>query len=137
MNKRAAYKTKQRESLIHYLETAPGEHVTAADVCEYFKELGEPIGLSTVYRHLERLVDEGIIQKYMIDSNSPACFEYVGPEIHGDTTACFHCKCEKCGRLIHLHCDEVEELQRHLYERHNFKINPLRTVFYGICEHCL
>ncbi|MCR5726347.1 MAG: transcriptional repressor [Lachnospiraceae bacterium] len=137
MNKRPVYKTKQRENLLKYLKSVPGKHITVFDVCEYFKEQGEPIGQSTVYRQLERLVDEGIINKYIIDANSPACFEYVEAEKHCCEETCFHCKCEKCGKLIHLHCDELKELQGHLYEHHNFKLNPMRTVFYGLCEECM
>ncbi len=137
MNSRSKYKTKQREILLDYLESIPGVHITASDVCEYFKGHGANIGQSTVYRQLESLVDEGIINKYIIDGNSPACFEYVGANSHEDADTCFHCKCEKCGKLIHLHCDELEEIQVHLYEEHRFKMNPMRTVFYGLCEQCI
>ena len=34
-------------------------------------------------------------------------------------------------------CHEITELQQHLAEHHHFQIDPLRTVFYGICEACL
>ena len=136
MNRRQKYNTKQRETLIGYLKTVPGVHVTAADVCEYFKASGTAIGQSTVYRQLENLVDEGIVNKYIIDANSPACFEYVAPDSHEECDVCFHCKCEKCGRLIHMHCEELEGLSEHLSDEHGFKIDPARTVFYGICEQC-
>ncbi len=136
MNSRSKYRTKQRECLLRYLETVPGVHITAGDVCDYFKRQGAPIGQSTIYRQLERLVDEGIVKKYIIDGNSPACFEYVDAESHADAEICFHCKCEKCGKLIHLHCEELEDIQVHLYEEHRFRMNPVRTVFYGLCEDC-
>lgn len=136
MSSRSTYKTKQREILLDYLETVPGVHITASDVCEYFKKQGSPIGQSTVYRQLERLVDEGIINKYIIDGNSPACFEYVGAEIHSGPETCFHCKCEKCGKLIHLHCEELVGMQEHLQKEHQFTLNAMRTVFYGLCEQC-
>lgn len=136
MNSRSTYKTKQREILLGYFENVVGVHVTAADVCEYFRKQGVTIGQSTVYRQLEKLVDEGILNKYIIDVNSSACFEYVVPDSHKTTGSCFHCKCEKCGKLIHLHCDELENIQTHLYEEHGFKLSPLRTIFYGLCEQC-
>ena len=135
MGTQSKYKTKQRDILLKYLQKSNG-HITAGDVCEYFKEQGSSIGQSTVYRQLESLVDEGIINKYIIDGTSPACFEYIGEACHEDPGVCFHCKCEKCGKLIHLHCDELEEIQHHLNEEHHFKINPMRTVFYGVCEDC-
>ena len=92
--------------------------------------------INHIYRQLERFVDEGILNKYIIDENSPACFEYTEKTAHTDSETCFHCKCAKCGKLIHLHCDELEEIQNHLYEEHRFKMNPMRTVFYGLCEQC-
>ncbi|MBP5181217.1 MAG: transcriptional repressor, partial [Clostridiales bacterium] len=59
MASRSKYKTKQRDFLLKFLESAEG-HVTAADVCRYVEENGAPIGKSTVYRQLESLVDEGV-----------------------------------------------------------------------------
>ncbi len=136
MNVKPKYRTKQREILMRYLETMPGVHITASDVCAHFKEQGSSIGQSTVYRQLENLVDEGVLNKYIIDANSPACFEYVEEKDHCDETSCFHCKCEVCGKLIHLHCDELVGIQKHIDATHGFAIDPMRTVFYGVCADC-
>ncbi len=136
MSIRSKYTTKQRNILLDFLKSKPGVHFTAADVYDHFNEQEGSISKATVYRQLERLVEEGILNKYIIDANSPACFEYVGEDSHEYCDVCFHCKCEGCGRLIHLHCDELEEIQVHLYETHNFKLDPLRTVFYGLCDKC-
>jgi len=136
MEPRSTYKTKQKEILLDYLINRPGEHITAGDVCEHFKSKGSSIGQSTVYRQLERLVDEGVLSKYTIDVNSPACFEYMGKDSHVEKGICFHCKCEKCGKLIHLHCDEMEAIKNHMLEHHGFTMDPMRTVFYGLCEDC-
>ena len=135
MNVRNQYNTRQRNKLLEYMQTVPGEHFTAKDVCGYFQTCGTPIGVATVYRQLERMVEEGIVNKYIIDANSPACFEYVDRE-HNCTEECFHCKCEKCGKLIHLHCEELVQIRSHLKEEHHFTLDPLRTVFYGLCEEC-
>lgn len=135
-NAKSKYKTKHREELLAYLKTVPGIHITVGDVCSYFKERGMAIGQTTVYRQMERMVDDGVVNKYIIDANSPACFEYIGEEAHLEGQACFHCKCEKCGKLIHLQCEELVELQEHLLAHHRFALNPMRTVFYGICDAC-
>lgn len=129
------YKTRQRQELLDYLRSAGKGHITVSDVCGHFQRSGSPIGTATVYRQLERMVDEGLVNKYLIDAASPACFEYVGRESHGGET-CYHCKCESCGRLIHLHCGELQELNAHILNEHGFQINPMRTVFYGLCEDC-
>ncbi len=130
------YKTRQKDELIRYLSTVQGKHITAGDVVKHFREQGEQIGQSTIYRQLERLVDEGIVSKYTIDANSPACFEYIGAESHQGAEHCYHCKCEGCGKLIHLHCEEMEEFREHLKKEHGFRMDPFRTVFYGLCEDC-
>jgi len=136
MTMKPKYKTKQREELLTYFKTLPGVHFTAADVCDYFRQQGKPIGQATVYRQLESLVDEGILNKYIIDPNSPACFEYVEEHEHGGATVCFHAKCAGCGKLIHLHCDEIIKIGEHLKEEHGFVLDPKRTVFYGTCAEC-
>ena len=136
MDERTRYKTRQRDLLQEYLETVPGVHITVQDVCSHFHEIGVPIGQTTVYRQLERMVDEGLVNKYIVDSHSPACFEYLPGHREKKTQPCFHCKCEKCGQLIHLHCDEMIGFQKHLLEQHAFTLDPKRTVFYGLCEGC-
>ncbi len=118
------------------MEKIPGIHITAGDVCDYFNETDTPMGQATVYRQLESLVEEGLIRKYHIDPGSPACFEYVSTDSCVKNGTCFHCKCEKCGRLIHLKCDELEEVREHLDKEHRFHLDPVRTVFYGLCEQC-
>ena len=136
MNVRNQYNTRQRSRLLEYMQTVPGEHFTAKDVCDYFQTCGTPIGVATVYRQLERMVEEGLVNKYIIDANSPACFEYLDPESHAGTV-CYHCKCERCGRLFHTDCGEIAELEAHLFSHHGFKVDPMRTVFYGVCSDCL
>lgn len=136
MNSKAQYKTKQREELLAYLESVQGTHVTVNEICLYFRQLGKPIGTTTVYRHLDHMVEEGLVNKYIIDSASSACYEYIGSHEHCHQPACYHCKCEKCGQLIHLECNELAGISRHMLEHHGFEMDPLRTVFYGICETC-
>ena len=137
MEQKSKYKTKHSEELIQYLQSIPGRHFTVGDVGDHFKERGTPMGTTTIYRQLDRLVEEGLVNRYIIDATSPACFEYVGGEHLPGEETCFHCKCEKCGKLIHLHCDELELIQSHLYKEHSFALDPLRTVFYGICSECM
>lgn len=157
MNNKTQYNTKQHEEILEYLKSIRGEHVTAAEV---YKHLAgqeheadqdnieedkaaacdragskKKIGQATVYRQLDRLVEEGLVDKYIIDQNSPACFEYIGTGECGKGL-CVHGKCLKCGRLFHLHCDEIKTLEEHLREHHGFTPDFHHTVIYGLCEEC-
>ncbi|MBR0374097.1 MAG: transcriptional repressor [Mogibacterium sp.] len=133
--RKANYHTRQRDELTECLRSMAGGHITVNDVYRRLAEQGSRTGMTTVYRQLEKLVDEGLVNKYTIDASSPACFEYVGADAHAGQ-ACFHCKCDKCGKLIHLHCHDLETIQAHLLAEHGFQMNPFRTVFYGLCEEC-
>lgn len=132
---RAQYKTKQMTELLAFLKSVQGSHVTVKDICDYFEIRSITVGTTTIYRQLEKMVSEGLVAKYVVDGTSSACFEYTGDEEESQAV-CYHCKCEKCGKLIHLQCDEVENLKQHMLEHHDFEMNPLRTVFYGLCSEC-
>lgn len=134
---KSKYKTRQRAELIAYLSSMSGEHVTVSDICRHFEKNDRPIGVTTVYRQLDKLVEEGLVNKYTLDSGSSACYEYIGEEnTEHCNPSCYHCKCDGCGRLIHLHCGEIEELIEHIGKSHNFLVNPRRTVLYGLCDEC-
>ena len=130
------YKTRQSEQIAEYLRSMPGKHVTAAEICDHFAGAGVRIGKVTVYRHLERLVEEGLVARYTVDGSTSACYTYMGDNHKAEEDACYHCKCERCGVLIHLHCEEVAHLRGHMLYHHGFALDPRRTVFYGICEAC-
>ncbi len=138
-NMHSKYRTHQFEDLVSYLETISGQHFTVGDIHAYFLSLGKNIGTATIYRHLDRLISEGRVNKYILAPGTPACFEYIGTPAPGaNARECsYHCLCEVCGRLIHIRCDEISHLQRHMLQEHAFRIDPLRTVFYGVCEDCL
>lgn len=133
---KAAYKTRQQELLLSYLKETKGRHFTAEDVHRHFEERNLSLGVATIYRQLEKLVSEGQVQKYFIDEHSASCFEYTGESSEDRTEAHFHLKCEKCGELFHVECDELSEITDHLKNEHGFNLNPFRTVLYGICDKC-
>ncbi len=135
MPRKSTYKTKHMDELLAYMKEMKGQHVTVNDVSVHFANAGTAIGTTTLYRNLERLVEQGVVAKYVIDGTSSACFEYVGRDEKEQET-CYHCKCEKCGKVIHLACDEVACLGNHIMEHHGFAIDYHRTVFYGLCAEC-
>jgi Fur family ferric uptake transcriptional regulator len=128
------YSTRQGKLILDYLASLGNEHVTVNHIVQHFRKQKIPIGQTTIYRHLEKLCDSGVIRKYTLSEGS-ACYQHVN-----DDKACqehFHLKCEICGELIHLECDVLDEIQKHVYNKHNFQINALKTVFYGTCDRCL
>ncbi len=127
-----AYETKQGKLLREYLEGLEGRHVSVQEIAE---RLPVKVGVSTIYRQLEKLEEQGLVRKY-INDGEPACYQYVGdgtPGCHGH----LHLKCSACGRLIHLECEEFDKLAEHLLLEHGFRTDPLRTSICGVCKDCL
>ena len=125
------YMTRQQREVLRCIEGCD-EGIGAAELAELLHRQGSRVGLTTVYRHLERLEQQGLVHKIVTDEG--ARYQYC--RSHHAGRDCFLLKCERCGRLIHLHCEELEGLSTHIREEHGFRINPLRTVFYGLCEDC-
>lgn len=134
--RKAQYQTKQMAELLAFLKSVPGSHITVNDICDHFKKEGITVGMTTVYCHLERMVKQGVVAKYIIEGSSSACFEYIGGQDNCEPPSCYHCKCEKCGKLLHVQCGEVAHLGQHMLEHHGFEMDSLRTIFYGICSEC-
>ncbi len=135
MKNSTGYKTKQRSEVLGVLEKSNGEHITAKQVHERLEKEGSTIGSATVYRQLEKLVEEGLVRRYSLGPGEAACYSYAADE-SCDHDHCFHCVCTKCGKLYHVECDHLAEIAGHLASEHGFTVDPSRTVFYGICESC-
>lgn len=132
--KKTGYNTKQKTALLQCVKNIKDKHFTVDSLCEIMIENGHTVGRTTVYRFLEALSNDGILRKYAASQGESVCYQYVGE--HGDCNQHFHLKCEKCGSLIHMECDEMCQLAHHIKNHHGFSLNPLKTVIYGVCEDC-
>ncbi len=135
MKRPSSYNTRQREAILGYISTLESAHFTAAEVAGHFQAQGSPIGLTTIYRQLDRLVSQGLVTRYLLDGSSGACYQYNRPEEHSHDPH-YHLKCQQCGSLLHLSCGQMELLEQHIRNSHGFKLDWSKTVFYGDCANC-
>ena len=135
MQRPARYNTKNGKKIISYLASVKDTFVTAAQIAEHLQKEQDAVSRPTVYRQLEKLVGEGKVRKYLFSDSSVSCFRYVDP---GEYWQDFpHLKCEACGEIFNLECDEISYISRHISEAHAFQVNDSKTVFYGKCKLCL
>ncbi len=134
MEKIRKYKTKQQDLILNYLIEHSQEHVTVEQIYESLRNSEHQVGKTTVYRCLERLIEEGTVRKYIVEDGMSACFQYISSS--EECQEHYHLKCCKCGQLIHLSCDFLGQVNQHIYEEHHFIVDNSKTVFYGICENC-
>ncbi len=130
MAARKSYNTRPLRLIREALTKKGGAHMTAEEISNSLKANGEPIGLTTVYRNLEKLCASGEVKKYIGDGT--ACYGFAGEHCRDH----FHLKCSSCGRLFHIECDYMDRLSHHVCEHHGFKVDNSKTVLYGICEAC-
>ena len=129
---RGEYSTRQRDAILSYLKEN-NAHVSASDILFHLKEQGFKISTATIYRTLEKFEKEGLIKKMIIGDGVGACYQFA------DSDGCsehFHLKCIKCGKLIHLSCEFLQNMESHIFNDHGFTVSSGRTVIYGVCSDC-
>ena len=118
-----------------YILSLEGAHVTAAQIAGHFAKGESTVGRATIYRHLDQLTESGELRRYTTDGVSGACYQQA--EAQENCREHFHLKCEDCGQLLHLECDTLVALRRHIFDQHAFEVNAMKTVLYGKCGACL
>lgn len=129
---RGRYHTERREEVLDFLGSLERNYASAADIYSALQQAGSDISRATVYRQINHLVEEGLVLRFTPEGEQRACYQLAD----GCRKQHYHLKCEKCGKLIHLNCDEVDTLLSHLLADHRFYVDTGRTVFYGICDDC-
>ncbi len=128
---RESYNTKQKDIVARFFEENKG-CFKVDDIYNGIIKSGEKIGRVTVYRQVERLLEDGTVRKFTDDKNA-AYYKLVERD---DCDSHFHLKCVKCGDITHLDCDEIGCIFSHIKEEHKFKVDLSKTVLYGLCSNC-
>lgn len=120
------YRTKQKEMILNLLKEYHKEFTV--------KEIHEKLdcGLTTVYRLVDSLTEEGQIKKIINGNN--VYYQYLDT---CDEENHFYLKCDCCGLLIHIDCDCILDLQDHILNEHEFKFASKNIIINGICKNCL
>jgi len=130
--------TMPRQAILDILSKTL-KHLSAEEVYLTVRKVYPAIGLTTVYRTLEILVQMGVVFKFDF-GDSRARYELSkGPK---GIRHHHHLVCTGCARVIDYTDfidDEVELLQRTekgLSKKYNFIITNHLIQFYGLCDKC-
>lgn len=133
MNAGKQYKTKQREAILNFVKQQKDHYVTVLQVADYLEVNQIKVGLTTIYRTMDKLVEESVLARVSIEGMNGTCYRYLPQSV---TSVFFSMKCEECGKVVNIQCLELEKLYEHLLAEHCVEINPGKTMFYGICNQC-
>ncbi len=93
-------------------------------------ELGDDIGLATVYRVLTQFEAAGLVVKHRFESEH-AVFELADGEHHD------HMVCVQCGKVTEFVDDIIEQRQEKIAKQHGFEITDHTLCIYGMCKECV
>jgi Fur family ferric uptake transcriptional regulator len=131
--KKREYKTKSRKLILQYLIEEKEHSVSTSDIEQYLEAQGEHVNLSTIYRYLDKLVEEGHVLKHQNKDGKKSVFQYVEEDHCHDH---LHMQCVKCGKTIHLNCGFMTEISEHMMAHHHFRLQCHNSILYGVCEIC-
>lgn len=130
--------TKPRQVIGEVL-TNDSRPLSAEEIYLKVHESYPKIGLTTVYRNLEKLEQMGLVLKLHLGDGRNRYKLYqdpLNPEYH------HHMICTSCKRIIDYEDFENEEIrllrkvQKVFAQKHNFEITGQFIQFYGVCKSC-
>jgi Fur family ferric uptake transcriptional regulator len=125
------YNTKGKEAINSAIK-AFSNGFTIKELKDYLDNKNDKVGLTTVYRIIDKLENDGTLKKYY-DENNIAHYKYVddcNSENH------FYLKCIKCNKIVHVDCDCINEFQVHIRKKHKFLLDAKNIILEGLCNNC-
>ncbi len=120
-------RTRSQERILNLLKSMK-QSISAQNLYVELRHSNQSMGLATVYRSLEALKLEGLVQVRTL-ANGEALYSLVQQDKH-------HLTCLQCGRSIAIDQCPVHQLETELETNQNFKIFYHTLEFFGLCEKC-
>lgn len=120
-------RTRNQERIIDVLKTLE-RSISAQDLYVELRNRSLAMGLATVYRSLESLKLEGVVQS-RATAGGEALYSLVQEDRH-------HLTCLQCGSSIPIEQCPVHDLEVQLNQSYKFKIYYHMLEFFGLCIQC-
>ena len=136
--KRGCRLTTARKTILKVLSNS-NDHLSAEDIYITVQRLYPGIGLTTVYRTLDLLVQMGAVFKFYF-GDGRAMYEimdHFSKKAHHHQLICTSCKTIiDYDDFIDEEIDLIHKTEEALSKRHHFEIKGHMMQFYGICDKC-
>src|SRR5437867_2276554 len=120
--------TMQREVILDALETVPG-HIAVEDVYERVHAQFKQVNISTIYRTLELLEQEGLLTHTHFHDR-------IAKWHRAEEAQHNHLICERCGAEQDLDLAVLGPLASDLHDRFGFTPNLTHFSIMGLCRRC-
>jgi Fur family ferric uptake transcriptional regulator len=130
----AVYTTDAGTRIVEFLKNNAGKRLTASDIFNGVNASGHEADMSTVYRYIDKLYNDGRLLKYK-EANSKA-YSYQYNETYGSCREHTHAQCSECGKIFHMQNEVLADAAKKMQEQYGINIDYRRTVIPGICNEC-
>lgn len=121
--------TLPRMKILEFLEASSVRHQSAEDIYRALLDMGEEIGLATVYRVLTQFESAGLVSRHHFEGGQ-AVFE-LNESGHHD-----HIVCVACGKVEEFFDETIELQQIKIAESKGFEFTDHSLTLYGKCSDC-
>jgi Fur family transcriptional regulator, peroxide stress response regulator len=128
MNKYKYKRSRQRERILGILR-GTNTHPTASWVYDELKKEFNNLSMGTVYRNINILIDQNLVQK--IESGSS--FDRFDANIEQH----YHFVCKECGSIDDLPIAAFDDLNEKINQMTEYQAEKHRLDFHGVCPGCL
>jgi Fur family ferric uptake transcriptional regulator len=115
--------TLPRLKILEILEDSKLRHLSAEDIYKLLLQMGEDIGLATVYRVLTQFESAGLVTRHNFEGGH-SIFELDDGEHHD------HMVCIDSGDVIEFVSEEIERIQHEIAEKHGYELLDHSLVLY-------
>ena len=122
--------TRQKEAILR-AALHSGDHPTADMIYAAVRQELPRISLGTVYRNLQRLVEEGRMSLAPVQDESGRSARF-DPEVRPHD----HFVCESCQRIFDMPREEGGGVDLRSFTRKGFRVTSHTLSLYGVCARC-
>lgn len=122
--------SSRRLRILEYLQGVE-RFLSSQEIHKQLKARGDSLGLATVYRQLEILVEEGHVDS-IVSPKGEKLFRHCGV----DEDHHHHIICKKCGSTRQIEISEVEAMAEMAAKKYGFSDVSHSLEIFGICEKC-
>lgn len=122
--------TLPRLKILQIFEQSTLRHLSAEEIYTALADMGEEVGLATVYRVLAQFEAAGLIHRHHFDSEH-SVFE-LNKDEHHDHVVCIKCRC-----VVEFFDALIEERQAKIAKEAGFQMTDHALTIYGLCPACL
>ena len=121
--------TLPRVKILGIMEGSGSRHQSAEDVYKALLDMGEDIGLATVYRVLTQFEAAGLVTRHHFEGGH-SVFE-LNEGSHHD-----HILCVKCGKVDEFVDEVIEQRQKDIASKLGYEMTDHSLYMYGVCAKC-